>query len=254
MTDGKNSARYYKQFEKLLTRFRRKLAGYIKDPCVENIHGIRTCFRRLEACYSIFPSSIRTKSSDDYLALGKQFFRLNSAVRDSDVLAEKLFDTLARNAALKKHLHQIRAQNLQQAMKLAEQLDRLPEPHLVTPDEGSKLRLDRQLRYKVEYRINTIRHFIPIVMDSEDNTEELHSMRKQARDASKAMKQLKKLQTQAGNIRDCDLTLALLGEHENQVRNASMLIASESDTRHRCYKKLRSLLSKDLWKPLRKLA
>ena len=90
MSQSNNSARYFIQFDEKLARFLNNLASYIDRPKVNNIHDVRTAFRRLEACYGIFPSAYKTKSTENYLALGKRFFSLNSVVRDSDIMLKKL--------------------------------------------------------------------------------------------------------------------------------------------------------------------
>jgi len=261
MSHSRTTSRHIIQFKKKLAHFLGKLADYIEDPSVDNIHDVRTSFRRLEACYSIFPSSVKTNVSESFFAAGKYFFRLNSVVRDSDIMLEKLAKLKTEPSRLVECLHQSRAENLQKAMSVAQELIQLAEPRL----KNKKPQFDKHLRHMVVQRISNIQHFIPLIKDDEENVEELHSMRKQAKklfylleiDNDPAdcpeMRKLKELQTVAGDIHDCDVTLAFLNDNSSLRDNADTLIHSEQLDRHNHYVKLLSKLENDLWEPLRRL-
>jgi len=237
-----------------------KLASYIEDPNVNNIHDVRTSFRRLEAAYSVFPNSAKTRSSEKFLTLGKEFFRLNSVIRDSDVMLKKL-NSDARSGPIIERLHQIRAENLEQALVVAQKLALLQEPQL----NNKKLPLDKLLQLKVDHRISNIQHFIPLIRDDEENIEELHTLRKQAKKLfyllepnndpadTPEMMRLKKLQTVAGDIHDCDVTIAFLNENSNSTNNIKPLVLSEQLSVTTCYEKLLSQFDKIPWQLLRRL-
>lgn len=261
MGHNSQTAGYFIQFDEKLARFYKRLASYLENPNVDNIHDVRTSFRRLEACYSIFPGTSKTKSTENFLTLGKKFFRLNSAVRDSDITLEKLHVQQAGASPISEYLHQIRAQSLEQAMIVGQQLALLPLPRL----RHGNLQLDQHLQHQVEKRINNILHFIPLISNDEENVAELHAMRKQAKKLfylleldnpadCPAMTNLKKLQTVAGDIHDCDVTVEFLHQHAELVPHADTLVKTEQRKRHSCYKKLLTQLGRELWKPLWKLA
>lgn len=260
MSPEKNANRYFKQFDNKLARFLDRLAKYLENPNVDNIHQVRTSFRRLEATYSLFPSAIKTCDSEKFLEHAKHFFRLNSVIRDSDIVLEKL-KKQPRSAPIVQRLHQIRAENLEQAMVVARELTRLPEPRL----HEKKARLDKHLQHKVDHRIDTIRRFVPLIKDDEENTEELHAMRKQAKKlfylleleiepaGCREMKNLKNLQTMAGDIHDCDVTIAFLDDNRSLLGHAEELIEAEHHRRHECYEQLLSQLDESFWNRLGRL-
>jgi CHAD domain-containing protein len=72
-----------------------RLNNYISNPDDENIHNIRTAIRRLEASYICLPKNIRKrKVIKNYATFGKELFRINSEVRDCDVILERLSEEL----------------------------------------------------------------------------------------------------------------------------------------------------------------
>ena len=261
MGHDSQTAGYLIQFDEKLARFYQRLANYLEDPNVDNIHDVRTSFRRLEACYSIFPGASKTKSTENFMKLGKKFFRLNSAVRDSDIMLEKLHVQQPGSSPISEYLHQIRAQSLEQAMIVGRQLALLPLPRI----RYRNRQLDQRLQHQVEKRINNILHFIPLIRNDENNVDELHAMRKQAKKLfylleldnpadCPAMINLKKLQSVAGAIHDCDVTLEFLHQHAELIPHEDALVKTEQRKRHSCYKKLLSQLGREPWKPLWKLA
>ncbi len=68
-----------------------RLNDYIKDSNENNIHNIRTATRRLDASFISLPKKIRTKTKiRKYVTTSKQLFKVNSQVRDCDIIFEKL--------------------------------------------------------------------------------------------------------------------------------------------------------------------
>ena len=64
---------------------------YIKDSNENNIHDIRTATRRLDASYMSLPKKIRRKTKiRKFVTTSKQLFKVNSEVRDCDIICEKL--------------------------------------------------------------------------------------------------------------------------------------------------------------------
>ncbi|HEU4468884.1 MAG TPA: hypothetical protein VFR61_07620 [Nitrososphaeraceae archaeon] len=63
----------------------------MKTPNAKQIHDVRTSIRRLDATYLILSKKNRTASSlSDYVLKCKEFFKVNSEIRDLDVIYEKL--------------------------------------------------------------------------------------------------------------------------------------------------------------------
>ena len=68
-----------------------KLNDYIKNSNENNIHDIRTATRRLDASYRSLPKKIRRKNkTGKYMTTSKRLFKINSQVRDYDIICEKL--------------------------------------------------------------------------------------------------------------------------------------------------------------------
>src|SRR5215469_17815070 len=68
-----------------------RLNDYIKDSNENNIHDIRTATRRLDASYRSLPKKIRRKNEiSKYMTTSKRLFKINSQVRDYDIICEKL--------------------------------------------------------------------------------------------------------------------------------------------------------------------
>ena len=68
-----------------------KLDEYLHNPTKENIHHMRTPLRRPEATYRSSPKRIQKKKSiKTFVQRGKKLFRINSRIRDIDIIIEKL--------------------------------------------------------------------------------------------------------------------------------------------------------------------
>src|SRR5215469_8051254 len=69
----------------------KRVDDYIKDSNENNIHDIRTATRRLDASYRSLPKKIRRKNKiNKYMTTSKRLFKINSQVRDCDIICEKL--------------------------------------------------------------------------------------------------------------------------------------------------------------------
>jgi len=74
-----------------MIRVDNRLDDYIKDSNENNIHDIRTAVRRLGASYRSLPKNIRRKNEiSKYMRTSKRLFKINSQVRDCDIICEKL--------------------------------------------------------------------------------------------------------------------------------------------------------------------
>ena len=66
-----------------------RLNDYINDSNENNIHDIRTATRRLDASYRSLPKKIRRKNKiSKYMTTSKRLFKVNSQVRDRDIISE----------------------------------------------------------------------------------------------------------------------------------------------------------------------
>jgi len=77
--------------EENLKRVDNRLDDYIKDSNENNIHDIRTAVRRLDASYRSLPKNTQRKNKiSKYVRTSKRLFKINSQVRDYDIICEKL--------------------------------------------------------------------------------------------------------------------------------------------------------------------
>ena len=74
------------QFTDRLDHFRCQLSRYLQSQDADTIHDFRTSFRRLQATYSIYPPVARSNAAVEYLQLARQLFKLNSLIRDCDIM------------------------------------------------------------------------------------------------------------------------------------------------------------------------
>ena len=79
------------KFKKIIKTFTKKLDNYIKNPSEDNIHDIRIAIRRMESVYRILPKKNR-KSEDvqNYVKQAKTLFKINTQIRDFDIIRAKL--------------------------------------------------------------------------------------------------------------------------------------------------------------------
>ena len=74
-----------------ITRVYERLDNYLENPTKESIHDMRTSLRRLEAIYKSNPKQIREKKKfKPFAQTGKDLFKINSKIRDTDIIIEKL--------------------------------------------------------------------------------------------------------------------------------------------------------------------
>jgi CHAD domain-containing protein len=110
-----------------------RLNDYIKDSNENNIHDIRTATRRLDASYMSLPKKIRRKTKiRKFVTTSKQLFKVNSQIRDCDIICEKLqkYSSEPIYAKLIGTLNRNRKTKLASARKIALSLRNLPIPRV----------------------------------------------------------------------------------------------------------------------------
>src|SRR5215210_7792954 len=81
---------FFDNYDHNVQKVGKRVEEYIKDPNEENIHDIRTAIRRLEASYRSSPKQLQKKKIKKYVDISKCLFKLNSEIRDFDIILEKL--------------------------------------------------------------------------------------------------------------------------------------------------------------------
>ena len=68
-----------------------RINKYLKKSNAKQIHDVRTSIRRLDATFSTLPKKYRNGSPlSDYVLQCKELFKINSEIRDFDIIYEKL--------------------------------------------------------------------------------------------------------------------------------------------------------------------
>jgi CHAD domain-containing protein len=168
----------------------KKLDEYIKDPNKDNIHDIRTAIRRLEASYSASPKQIRRKRMKKYVDSSKYLFKLNSEIRDFDIILEKLNKEGQMDEQqleiLSKSIKRQKNRKLDKALSIAIELRKLNTPHL----NSDNTLYDRCIMQKklIKRYNNVVGKFVcrmernfPIVINNSKKVDELHEIRKDSK-------------------------------------------------------------------------
>lgn len=240
----------YENYEKVLA----KLDKYIENPNEDNIHHMRTSLRRLEAAYQSSPKQIRNKKKiKKFASSAKKLFRINSKIRDIDIILKMLADEgkmpQDKLEEFKNHNEYDKQKYLKQAHIIALDLRRQIIPNFyhrkkinrsfTSKSRKRLLKMVRKLKTKIERKI-------PIVINNEDRILVLHELRKDTkklrylielvtkRDDERAserytgdkdsdeqlgenhhaiLRELEKIQGVLGEIHDYDVTIDYLNQH-----------------------------------------
>jgi CHAD domain-containing protein len=225
------------KMEENLKRVDNRVDDYIKDSNENNIHDIRTAVRRLDASYRSLPKHMRRKNKiNKYMGTSKRLFKINSQVRDYDIICEKLqkYSSEPIYSKLTESLNRRRKTKLARARKIALSLRDLAIPS-VKENVISPKKLE--MRYnKVIVRLRErIELHLPVVLTNADKLKELHEMRKdskklryllelsshQNKEIDAMIAELEDIQDTLGTIHDCDTMIAYLKRirHGNNIKH-----------------------------------
>ena len=168
------------KMEENVKRVDDRLNDYIKDSNENNIHDTRTATRRLDASFTSLPKKMRRKTKiRKYVTTSKQLFKVNSQVRDCDIICEKLqkYSSEPIYTKLTGSLNRKRKTKLTSARNIALSLRDLPVPRVrenEIPAKHLEMRFNKvilRLRERIELDL-------PIVLTNVNKIEELHELRK----------------------------------------------------------------------------
>jgi CHAD domain-containing protein len=243
---------YIEISERNIQRVSNRLDDYIKEPNEERIHDIRTAIRRLEATYLCLPKNLRKKKKiEDYVRSSKALFRINSEVRDCDIILEKLSidaQISQQNVfkSFERSLQRQRRTKLDKALSIASQLRNLSIPNLSKKNISQK-RLKKRFGKVVSKFVNRIEKNFPLIISDSKKITELHELRKDCKklryvlellpdksknmgnktydnDVSQLIEKLEKIQDMLGTIHDYDTTVAYLkGLRKGTKRRRSLI-------------------------------
>lgn len=259
-----STAHIVTKLEENIKRVDNRLNDYIKDSNENNIHDIRTAIRRLDASYRSLPKSVRRKNKiSRYMTTSKRLFKINSQVRDYDIICEKLqkYSSEAIYTNITGSLNRRRKIKLARARKIALSLRDLTMPHVkesaISPSklETRYNKVVVRLREKIELNL-------PIVLTNANKLKELHEMRKdskklryllelashQNKEIHAMIAELEDIQNTLGTIHDYDATIAYLKRvrHRNNVKH---ILDDEISERYKKYTDFIQFCKKSLSDP-----
>jgi CHAD domain-containing protein len=207
-------------------RVDKRVSDYLADSNEANIHDIRTAIRRVDASFRSLPKKISKKGKVyDYASLSKQLFKINSQVRDYDIIYGKLekYSSEPIYTELTEALKKSRDAKLIKARKIAISLRKLSS--LKIDEDGiSNKKLQKRFTKVISKFSDRIELNFPIVVANANNVRQLHGMRKdckklrylleilpnQDNEIAKTITQLEEVQDMLGAIHDDDITILYL--------------------------------------------
>jgi CHAD domain-containing protein len=239
---------YLTKLNESIQRVDRRITKYVKDPNEKQIHDLRTSIRRLNAAFSSLPKRNRIASStlSQYVLTCKKLFKINSEIRDMDIIQEKL----------QNYNHDIQTEIIEQLRTTRQaRLEHAKEIALSLKDADTTKLLDRinvtekdlQKRYNkiVSQRVSRIETAFPVVITNSSKLEELHGLRKDCKklrymlellptenkDSLQMKKTLQRIQDILGSIHDFDFTIAHLESLGQSSKEIQEIKNTESERR-----------------------
>lgn len=227
-----------------ISRVSNKLDEYLASPDEKNIHDIRTSVRRLDACYKTLPKKIRNKKQvRTYVDKSRELFKINSQIRDFDVITDLIRKNNPENGNGNKmdltKFENRRASKLKEAKVVAVGLRKLSVPNV---DKGSISAgmLTKRYNKLISNFGSRIQLNLPLVIADADKVNELHEMRKDCKklryllelvphdkssdkNMSKIKEELQNMQDLLGAIHDCDATVAHLKRQTKRQRRNDII-------------------------------
>lgn len=244
--------------ERNIRRVDNRLDDYIKNPNEENIHNMRTAIRRLQATYISLPKKLRKKKKiREFVIKSKELFRINSKIRDYDIISEKLSKDVQSSPQqqniehLQKLLKSQRKRMLNKAKGIALELRKISVPKLRNSDI-SQNKLEKRFNSIANKFVDRIKKNFPIVVANSQKIRELHEMRKDCKKLrylmellpenesnsknkiSQMINELEKVQNMLGIIHDYDTTIAYL-RHQKRKRSIKTIIEKIANIRQDKY-------------------
>jgi CHAD domain-containing protein len=168
------------KIEENIKRVESRDSDYIKDSNEINIHDIRTAVRRLDASYKSLPKKLRRNNRiSRYMNTSKQLFKLNSQIRDYDIIGEKLqkYSSDPMYNKLSNLLKKRREPKLASARKVALSLRDVRRPQIDESDLPPN-KLEARFNKVVASLVEDIELSLPVVLTNPDKIKELHELRK----------------------------------------------------------------------------
>ena len=235
-----------------LQRVNNRVSKYLKTPNAKQIHDVRTSIRRLDATYLILPKKNRTGSSlSDYVLKCKEFFKVNSEIRDLDIIYEKLqkYPSNAQRNRVIEALKASRDATLERAKTIARSLKSTDTTRIIDKIGVTEKELQKRYNKMISRLISRIESTFPAVLTNQAKLEELHDLRisckklryllellpEDKNNVLKTRKTLQKLQDILGTLHDYDFTIEYLSSLGQSSIEIQEIITIEKEERNAKY-------------------
>jgi len=239
---------YLTKLSENLRRVHNRVNKYIKDPNEKQIHDVRTAIRRLDATFLILPKKYRNGSPlSEYVLKCKEFFKVNSEIRDYDIIYAKLqkYPSNAQRDSVIETLRATRDASLEHAKSIAGSLNSTDTSKIIDKIDVTEKDLQKRFDKILARLISNIESTFPVVLNDSLKIEELHDLRisckklryllellpDENQGALKTRKTLQKLQDILGAIHDYDFTTNYLNSLGQSSKEIQEIISSENEER-----------------------
>lgn len=239
---------YFEKFNKLVIKSNERLERYLEKPTEENVHDVRTSIRRLDAAWKTIPKKFKESRATKFITLRKEFFRINSKIRDYDIIKQKLEPHTSDD--IKRILEEIDTKKTKLLMSAQKKANTAFETKTIkiSQEKIPQEKLESRFKKITLRLINKIEKAIPVVVNSNKKIKQLHELRKDCKklrylleltnheESPNFINKIKEMQDLLGSIRDCDITIEFLIK-QGKNTSTDAIIKSESEKRDQLYKK-----------------
>jgi CHAD domain-containing protein len=225
-----------------------RINKYLKKPNAKQIHDIRTSIRRLDATFSTLPKRYRNGSSlSKYVLQCKELFKINSEIRDFDIIIEKLqkYPSSGQRDNIIEDLKKTKLARLEKAKTIAVPLKSIDTGTILDELGVTEKELQKRFIKIVSRLISTIDSIFPVVLSNPQSLEELHDLRIACKKlrymlellpnnnklALQTRESLKKIQDSLGTIHDSDFTIGYLKSLPQSSKEIQAIIDKENEYR-----------------------
>lgn len=225
-----------------------RINKYLKKPNAKQIHDIRTSIRRLDASFSTLPKRYRNGSSlSKYVLQCKELFKINSEIRDFDIIIEKLqkYPSSGQRDNIIEDLKKTKLARLERAKTIAVPLKSIDTGTILDELGVTEKELQKRFIKIVSRLISTIDSIFPVVLSNPQALEELHDLRIACKKlrymlellpnnnkfAVQTRESLKKIQDSLGSIHDSDFTIGYLKSLPQSSKEIQAIIDKENEYR-----------------------
>ena len=225
-----------------------RINKYLKKPNAKQIHDIRTSIRRLDATFSTLPKRYRNGSSlSKYVLQCKELFKINSEIRDFDIIIEKLqkYPSSGQKDNIIEDLKKTKLARLERAKTIAVPLKSIDTGTILDELGVTEKELQKRFIKIVSRLISTIDSIFPVVLSNPQALEELHDLRIACKKlrymlellpnnnklAVQTRESLKKIQDSLGSIHDSDFTIGYLKSLPQSPKEIQEIIDKENEYR-----------------------